>query len=216
MRFAITFAVCFASVWAVNGMAAEFIVGPELKKLDELTRKRIEQATRTPAKPDAVRVPDADEVDLLQPGGRPLAGIAVQPASLQPEAARIQRNRAANYLQDSVSPPPAFEEDPSWPGLLPGGQHDERANDLRSRARGYSQGVGPDAAHDSRARQHTKMATSSASGDNVDLSNVGRDGIPIVPCVAVGNVSGRIGDDSLSGQLVQVVRQGRQISVRCK
>ena len=50
----------------------------------------------------------------------------------------------------------------------------------------------------------------------MDLSNVGRDGIPLVPCRDVDNVSGRIGDDSITGSIVYIVRNGQQIKVRCK
>ena len=38
----------------------------------------------------------------------------------------------------------------------------------------------------------------------------------IVACESIGNVSGRIGDDSMSGREVVVVRDGKQIKMRCK
>lgn len=38
----------------------------------------------------------------------------------------------------------------------------------------------------------------------------------IVACESIGNVSGRIGDDSTSGREVVVVRDGKQIKMRCK
>lgn len=38
----------------------------------------------------------------------------------------------------------------------------------------------------------------------------------IVACESIGNVSGRIGDDSMSGKEVVVVRDGKQIKMRCK
>ncbi|OGQ48116.1 MAG: hypothetical protein A3H42_03330 [Deltaproteobacteria bacterium RIFCSPLOWO2_02_FULL_46_8] len=38
----------------------------------------------------------------------------------------------------------------------------------------------------------------------------------MVACESIGNVSGRIGDDSMSGREVVVVRDGKQIKMRCK
>jgi len=37
-----------------------------------------------------------------------------------------------------------------------------------------------------------------------------------VDCASTGNVSGRIGDDSLSGREIIVVRDGKKIKMRCK
>lgn len=39
---------------------------------------------------------------------------------------------------------------------------------------------------------------------------------PVVECMNTGNVSGRIGDDTLSGKEIIVIREGKQITVRCK
>lgn len=38
----------------------------------------------------------------------------------------------------------------------------------------------------------------------------------VVGCEGTGNVSGRIGDDSMSGREIIVIRDGRQIKMRCK
>lgn len=38
----------------------------------------------------------------------------------------------------------------------------------------------------------------------------------VVACESTGNVSGRIGDDSISGREIVVIRDGKQIKMRCK
>ena len=82
------------------------------------------------------------------------------------------------------------------PGAIPGGEGTQsRSVEQRNRARAY---------------------TGTGNGQDIDLSNVGGDGIPLVPCGDVDNVSGRIGDDTSSGSLVFIVRQGQQVKVRCR
>lgn len=142
----------------------------------------------------------------------------------QGSGVRTQRDRAAGYREDS----PVIVDDS--PGILAprgGAPAEERAYDNRSRARSYQQqsdagfgtafpggadpyvGVG----NDNRARARAFATTGSS--DEIDLSNVGRDGIPLVPCRPVDNVSGRIGDDSIRGAIVLIVRNGQKIKVRC-
>jgi hypothetical protein len=65
-------------------------------------------------------------------------------------------------------------------------------------------------------RNKARAYAGTGNGQDIDLSNVGRDGIPLVPCRDVDNVSGRIGDDSTSGSIVYIVRNGQQVKVRCK
>lgn len=38
----------------------------------------------------------------------------------------------------------------------------------------------------------------------------------VVACDSTGNVSGRIGDDSVSGREIVVIREGKQVKMRCK
>lgn len=149
-----------------------------------------------------------------------------KPASPKPSGARSQREQAGAYARDSGSIPVVIDDDE--PGFLSprgGAPADERAYEGRSKARNYQQGGGNapivispadpvSATSDMRGR--AKAYTGTGNVRDIDLSNVGRDGIPVVPCQEVDNVSGRIGDDSAAGAIVYLVRQGKQIKVRCK
>lgn len=44
----------------------------------------------------------------------------------------------------------------------------------------------------------------------------GADKLPLVNCREADSVSGRIGDDTLSGSVITVFQNGRQVKVRCK
>jgi hypothetical protein len=65
-------------------------------------------------------------------------------------------------------------------------------------------------AHDNRmkARAYSKQRGDRPLG-------VGRDGIPYVDCSDAGSVSGRIGDDTRSGNIVTIIRENRLIKARC-
>ncbi len=136
--------------------------------------------------------------------------------------ARNQRDRAAGYRDEA----PSTADD--GPGILSprgGAPAEERAYDNRSRARSYQQQSdpaygaviqgGPDLYGGSDNRARARAFATTGSNDELDLSNVGRDGIPLVPCRPVDNVSGRIGDDSIRGAIVLIVRNGQKIKVRC-
>ena len=147
-------------------------------------------------------------------------------------AARNQRERAsALQREEKVVIPDEEEAGLFAPRALP--PVDERNYDSnRSRAKSYQQGAGGEmiygvppggipaversAARATDQRQRARMNINTGSGQNIDLSHVGRDGIPLVPCHDVDNVSGRIGDDSLSGSIVYLIRNGQQIKVRCR
>lgn len=149
-----------------------------------------------------------------------------RPASPKPSGAHSQREQAGAYARDSGNIPLGIDDDE--PGFLSprgGAPADERAYEGRSKARNYQQGGGNapivispadpvSATSDMRGR--AKAYTGTGNVRDIDLSNVGRDGIPVVPCQEVDNVSGRIGDDSAAGAIVYLVRQGKQIKVRCK
>ncbi len=138
--------------------------------------------------------------------------------------ARNQRDRAAGYRDEA----PVIVDD--GPGILSprgGAPSEERAYDNRSRARTYQQqsepaygaifqgGQDPYIAGGSDNRARARAFATTGNNDELDLSHVGRDGIPLVPCRPVDNVSGRIGDDSIRGAIVFVVRNGQKIKVRC-
>ncbi|WP_371324005.1 hypothetical protein VX159_00295 [Dechloromonas sp. ZY10] len=149
-----------------------------------------------------------------------------KPAPAKPSGARSQREQAGAYARDSAGVPIVIDDEEA--GFLSprgGAPAEERAYEGRSKARNYQQGGGSlpivaspadsvSATSDMRGR--AKAYTGTGNVRDIDLSNVGRDGIPIVPCQEVDNVSGRIGDDSASGAIVYLVRQGKQIKVRCK
>ena len=135
---------------------------------------------------------------------------------------RSQRDRAAGYRDEA----PAIVDD--GPGILSprgGAPAEERAYDNRARSRSYQQQSDPaygaliqggqDAYGVSDNRARARAFATTGSNDELDLSNVGRDGIPLVPCRPVDNVSGRIGDDSIRGAIVLIVRNGQKIKVRC-
>lgn len=54
----------------------------------------------------------------------------------------------------------------------------------------------------------SKPAPSVASSHNGDNH--------VVACESSGNVSGRIGDDSMSGREIIIIRDGKQVKMRCK
>lgn len=144
------------------------------------------------------------------------------------KGATAQREQAGGYVRDSSSVPVISPEDLE-PGFLSprgGAPAEERAYEGRAKARTYQQGSGTPSpvvtmpadpgTVSSDLRGRAKAYTGTGNIRDIDLSNVGRDGIPIVPCHEVDNVSGRIGDDTASGAIVYLVRQGNQIKVRCK
>jgi len=143
---------------------------------------------------------------------------------------RNQRERAGAYQQEA----PVNSEEEDFGILSPrgGSPAEERAYESRTRAKNYQPGgnvppgsvgsgvmIGGTEIIEGGAtsnRNRAKAYTGSGNFGEIDLSHVGRDGIPIVPCQEVDNVSGRIGDDSSSGALVMIIRQGKQVKVRCR
>lgn len=167
---------------------------------------------------------DMPSHDVIQ-----MAELIVGPekAPARPSSAHTQRERAGSYQSAPVNP-----ENDEVGVLAPrgGAPAEERAYDNRTKARSYQQGgdipspipmpavIGNDTTQTRGVENRNKARAYAGTGNaqEMDLSHVGRDGIPLVPCRDVDNVSGRIGDDSLSGSLVYIVRNGQQIKVRCK
>lgn len=154
-------------------------------------------------------------------------------------AARSQKERAGAYQGRPVTPTPITEDETEEEGVMSprgGVPAENRAYENRIRAGAYQQGKMPpqemsleklmngatresqmntqERARDSRLKARSYVDTSK----DVDLSNVGRDGIPVVPCDKdVSNVSGRIGgDENVSGSLFQIYRNGKPVKVRCQ
>ena len=155
---------------------------------------------------------------------------ATAPAPSKPiQGAARQRAKAATYQDERAL---MVEEEVGILQPRGGAPAEERAYENRNRARANQQAVegsntiyAPgtavllDPAASSRpAEQRNRARAYSGTGNaqDIDLSNVGRDGIPLVQCHNVDNVSGRIGDDSISGSIVFLVRNGQQIKVRCR
>lgn len=152
-------------------------------------------------------------------------------AAVQVPNARSQRDRAAAYQQGADDVPE--DED----GILAprgGAPAEERAFDSRMRARAYQPGpetpvaapgmlpgvgdlMAPATAQE-RARDLRDRARSygRGKGQGLDLSLVGADGIPLVPCKDADNVAARIGDDGAAGNIFYVMRDGKPVKVRCR
>ena len=141
-----------------------------------------------------------------------------------------QREKAGRYQGEA----PANLEDDEVGVLAPrgGAPTEEKAFENRSKARAYqpsndnsspppfsgSGAAGSDGGQPRpmEQRNRARAYTGTGNAQDMDLSHVGRDGIPLVPCHEVDNVSGRIGDDTMSGSIVHIFRNGRQIKVRCR
>ena len=52
----------------------------------------------------------------------------------------------------------------------------------------------------------------SANGGNV----ISTDGLPVIDCQSAENVSGRIGDDTRSGNVIILIQDRQQVKVRCR
>ena len=141
-----------------------------------------------------------------------------------------QREKAGRYQGEA----PANLEDDEVGILAPrgGAPTEEKAFENRSKARAYqpsndnsspppfsgSGAAGSDGGQPRpmEQRNRARAYTGTGNAQDMDLSHVGRDGIPLVPCHEVDNVSGRIGDDTMSGSIVHIFRNGRQVKVRCR
>ena len=160
-----------------------------------------------------------------------LAELILAPEKGGPKSsngARSQRERAGSYQKDA--PVNAEEEEFGLMSPRGGAPAEERAFENRNKAKSYQQGgefappplptVLPmgDGTQNRSAEQRNRARSyaGTGNGQDIDLSYVGRDGIPLVPCRDVDNVSGRIGDDTASGSLLFIVRNGQQVKVLCR
>ena len=159
-----------------------------------------------------------------------LAELIVAPESggAKSSAARSQREKAGSYEKNS--PVNAEEEEYGLMSPRGGSPAEDKAYENRVKARSYQQGgeyapvplpaivPGGDGSQPraTEQRNRARAYTGSGNAQDIDLSHVGRDGIPLVTCRDVDNVSGRIGDDTTSGSLVYIVRHGQQVKVRCR
>jgi len=172
----------------------------------------------------------AGEIILVpQPGSGKAAGKTA--------GASEQRDRAKAYQNDEAAAPTIIvvPEEEAEGALSPRGNAPEgRARDNRSRAGDYQRGtdsslhpglIKPDTgilldggttqdrAHDNRARAGVYSRGESQSGLT---GRVGPDGIPLVVCKDRDNVAGQIGDDLKPGSVIVILRDGKQVKVRCQ
>lgn len=184
---------------------------------------------------------DSDE----WPADRLLAGeiilVPQQGASKTPSkasSAAEQRDRAKAYRKDEASGNTAIivlPEEESEGALSPRGNVPaEKARENRSKARDYQHGTDSsfpqglskpdtgilldggstqDRAHENRAR-----ASAYSRGDTQTglTGRIGPDGVPLVVCKDRDNVAGQIGDDLKSGSVIVILRDGKQVKVRCQ
>lgn len=184
--------------------------------------------------------------DLVEwPANRLLAGeIIVAPqtgsskAPSKATSAAEQRDRARSYRDDVPSDSTTvivLPEEEVEGALSPRGNAPEgRARDNRSRAMDYQHGtdssvlpnfIRPDAgtrldggSTQDRAHENRSRAGAYSRGDGQAglTGRVGADGLPVVVCKDRDNVAGQIGDDLKSGSVIVILRDGKQVKVRCQ
>ena len=154
--------------------------------------------------------------------------IGPESGGSRPSKASSQRERAAGYQKEEALHP----DDDSYGLMSPrgGSPVEEKAYENRAKAKAYQQAgegaplpspaaiLGGDGGQPraTESRNRARAYTGSGNAQDIDLSHVGRDGIPLVTCRDVDNVSGRIGDDSSAGSVIYIIRQGQQVKVRCR
>lgn len=186
--------LALASLLSSQPALSELVAVPEVIQLAEL----IVTPDNGGAKSSAGARSQREKASSYQ-SGAPVSSEAEEYGLMSPrggspseEKAYENRTKAKLYQQSGDFAPQPLPA----PGAMSGGESTQsRSVEQRNRARAY---------------------TGTGNGQDIDLSNVGRDGIPLVPCRDVDNVSGRIGDDTTSGSLVFIVRQGQQVKVRCR
>lgn len=163
----------------------------------------------------------------------PMAPVAPAKA-----AAQSNRDKAHSFRNETPSSALIIEIDDGEGILGPrsgGSPAEQRAFEQRWRARSFTQDgkattsstprLGSDSTPvlldaPSNATRHSNRARSYADGTGnwrvTDLSQRDKDGIFLVNCRNIDNVSGRIGDDTASGSVFFLVRNGQQIKVKCR
>ncbi|MCX7178085.1 MAG: hypothetical protein NTX56_04680 [Proteobacteria bacterium] len=152
-------------------------------------------------------------------------------------SASEQRERAKSYRKDdpvTSSTTIVLPEEESDGALSPRGNAAEgRARDNRARARETQREadfpfqpilIKPDAGtlmeggSQERARDNRARASGYSRGEHLSAvpGRVGADGIPLVICKDRDNVAGQIGDDLKSGSVIVILREGKQVKVRCQ
>jgi hypothetical protein len=163
--------------------------------------------------------------ELVTGGGATQAGRAGSEVSggagRQADRARMYEQQGDDDDGPSLTAPGRMSQPPGWsPSVV------DRARAYRDSGEGVATEVitgdvlQRDDSYTARSasenRRKARVYTSTATGNDIDLSYVGRDGIPLVKCEPVDNIAGRIGDDGLPGSLVMIFVRGKQVKVRCR
>ena len=182
---------CLLASWlAMAGAQAELIIGPEPPTPGESAKSKAQQQRE---KAEAIYQGHAPNIiiDMDEETEGILSPRGGAPAQ---ERAFEQRWRA-RILKDS--PKPVAPELPLGPVSPELQNARDKAAQLRGRAR-------------------SMYYTGTGNWQDLDLSQRDKDGLPLVHCHSTDNVSGRIGDDTVSGSVVILNRNGQQIKVRCR
>lgn len=150
------------------------------------------------------------------------------------EAGR-QREMAREYRKGQTAAPPAVIVVPDEEaGVLAPRPGMSGAAENAAKARAYRQGdngvtfvpapvvqespqAGSETPAAQSARKNRARAIEYRKGEQHSTVSVkGADGLPVIDCSNVDNISGRIGDDTRSGSVVILVQDRNQVKVRCR
>lgn len=175
-------------------MAGEIIVGSgsgtdrERASRDATDLRERARSQRTETAP---AVPLSSVVDELDDG--PFSGRSAPAATDNRQRARTyqkQGNETPSGNVGGIVTPSAIEQLMVDPDSNQG-----RVKSNINRARAYQRGESPG-------------VTNPAFG--------GTENLPLVDCKDTGSVTGRIGDDNISGAVIVVMRNGKGVKVRCR
>lgn len=185
------------AVFVVGGVQAGEIVilpssGNELSSSEkEATRlresARAERKGQIPAQAGPVLILPEEDAGVLSPRQTPSASENIDRA----RARRKENNGSTNSIvvplgEVHVAPPSS-----------PAESAQQHARKNRERAIEYRKGEHP-------------------SGLANTLGGASSENLPLIDCQAVDNVSGRIGDDTRSGNVIILIRDREQVRVRCR
>lgn len=160
---------------------------------------------------------------------------APQPASDTSVSASRQKKAARDYRKEQTTAPEIVVIQEDEGGVLSPRQAPSGASENAARARTERQGDSsgnvvlppaglPDAtllpdetsATQSARRNRAKALEYRKGERGSGVAIKGNDGLPIVDCSNVENVSGRIGDDTRSGSVITLIQGSNQVKVRCR
>ncbi len=182
---------CLLASWlAMAGAQAELIIGPEPPTPAESAKSKAHQQRE---KAEAIYRGHPSNIIILDADDE--EGILSPRGGAPAQERAFEQRWRARVLQEGHKPvPPELPLGPVSPELQ---NARNKAAELRGRAR-------------------SRYYTGTGNWQDLDLSQRDKDGLPLVHCHSTDNVSGRIGDDSVSGSVVILNRNGQQLKVRCR